>query len=190
MQFTTYFDNALSAENVALDQLPRTDVVATYFRGTSLGNATACCVGKQLNYDPTRANTGELTAKVEIQANAFGLEWGEMLTPGLRTDTTATAGSFVDDGGSTALGGQAYVQLTAFTGTSVTIAVQHATTSGGSYANVTGLATSALTAIGAVRLATTPTTTINEFVKVTTTGTFTSATFAVSFMRNKVAVSF
>lgn len=183
---TTFFDTANA--HPVLAALPRGDVAASYLLGVALGSPAACCVAKQINYDPTRATDGALTLKTQFEANGFGLEWGELLTPGLRTDTTATAGAVVDDGASSAFGGQAYLQVTGFTGTSVTVAVQHATTSGGSYSNVTGLAFTAVTAAPAwQRLASSNSLTINEFVKVTTTGTFSSATFAVVFVRNKIA---
>lgn len=190
MQWTMFLDINQGASPYWVDNLhtlPRSDVVATYFRGTTLGNPTACLVGKQLNYDPTRDNSGNLTLKVEAQANAFGLEWGEQLTPGLRTDTTATTGAFFDDGAASSFGGQAYFQLLAFAGTSVTIDIQSATSSGGTYAT-TGLTSSALTAAPASqRVSVANTTTINRYLKVVTTGTFTNAVFAVGFMRNPVA---
>lgn len=176
--------------SAGLSLLPRSDQAVSYFRGQAVGNPAASLIGKQINYDPTRGTDGSLTLAIQGIANGFGLEWGEQLTPGSRTDTTATAGSFRDDGASSAFGAQAYVHLFSFAGTSVTIAVQHATTSGGSYSNVTGLVTSALTTPTSVRLATAAGLTVNEFVKVTTTGTFTSAVFAVVFVRNQAAVVF
>jgi hypothetical protein len=141
---------------------------------------------KQVNYDPTRANTGELTFKIEAQANSYGLEWGIALTAGVRTDTTATAGTFYDNTAATSFGGQAYFHLTAFTGTSVTIDIQSATTSGGSY-STTGLTTTAMTSIGAQRLVTSNSATINRYLKVVTTGTFSNAVFAVVFVRNQTS---
>ena len=181
---TAFFDSADA--HPVLSALPTSDVAVSYLLGTTLANPAACCIAKQIGYDPTRGTDGSLTLKSEFQSNGFGLEWGEQLTAGLRTDTTDTAGSVVDDGSASSLGGQAYLQVTAFTGTSVTVAVQHATTSGGSYANVTGLAFTAVTAAPAwQRLATSATQSIDEFVKVTTTGTFTSATFSVVFVRNR-----
>jgi hypothetical protein len=186
MSFTTFFDY-LNAHPV-LAALPRGDVAMSYLRGTTLASPAACCVAKQVNYDPTRAANGDLTLKVEGQSNGFGLQWGEQLTAGLRTDGSATAGAFVDDLAATNFGGQAFLQVTAFTGTSVTVAVQHATTSGGAYSNVTGLAFTAVSAAPAwQRVASSSSLTINEFVKVTTTGTFSNAVFSVVFVRNPVA---
>ena len=173
-----------------LKALPTADVIGTYAMAAgamAAGNPGACILAKQVGYDPTRDNKGFLTLKVSLQANGYGLEWGKQLTAGLRTDTAATAGPVYDDAAATSYGGQAYFQLTAFTGTSVTIDIQHATTSGGSYVT-TGLTSQAFTAApGWQRVAVANTTTIDEFLKVVTTGTFTSAKFSVVFVRNPVA---
>lgn len=185
-QFTSFFDAAAGQEHPALSSLPTADKVACYFRGTTLQNPGAAISGKQINYDPTRDATGNLTLAVEIQSDSYGMEWGEMLTAGLRTDTSATAGSFIDDGAGSSFGGQAYFQVVTITGTSVTIDIQSATTSGGSY-TTTGLTSSAFAAVGAQRVAVANTTTINRYLKVVTTGTFSVATFSVVFVRNPVA---
>jgi hypothetical protein len=91
----------------------------------------------------------------------------------------------------TAFGAQAYLQVTAFAGTSVTAAVQDSADNS-SWAPVTGLTFTAVTAAPAAqRLATANTATLRRYLRVVTTGTFTSATFAVAIMRNPVAgVSF
>ncbi len=178
----TWTWTATGAEHDILSTLPRANTVACYLRGTTVLNPTFSLVGKQIDYDTTRDASGNLTNKVQIQANSFGGEWGKQVTAGLRTDTVATTGAFVDDNGAgTAFGGQAYFQLVAFAGTSVTIDVQSATASGGSY-TTTGLTTTAMTTVGAQRVATANTATINRYLKVVTTGTF-----AVAFTRNQVA---
>ena len=81
-----------------MSSLPTTDRILTYCRGTTLGNPAASLVGKQLNYDATRADDGKLTFAVRAEANAFGIEWGKQLTAGKRTDTTATNGTAVEFG--------------------------------------------------------------------------------------------
>ncbi len=183
LQFTSFFDAA--DEHMILSALPRTDTIATYFRGTAVGNPAMSINGKQINYDPTRDATGGLTLKVEVQADGYGLEWGKMLTAGLRTDTTATTGSAFDQGAGTTYGGQAYLQITAFTGTSVDVQIQHATTSGGSYATLIDFGSQ--TSAGAFRQTVSNTTTVDEFLKVVTTGTFSTVTFAVMFVQNQIA---
>lgn len=90
----------------------------------------------------------------------------------------------------TAFGAQAYLQVTAITGTSVTVAVQDSA-DGSSWTNVTGLAFTAVTAAPAFqRLATAGNATIRRYVRAVTTGTFNPATFAVALNRNPVATAF
>lgn len=181
---------ALGGEHTALIRFPSTDQVAMYFRGSTIGNAGAAINAKQTDYDFTRDNVGNLTAKVDLAGNSFGMEWGEMLTAGIRTDTAPTVGPFQDDGAGTAFGGQAYLQIFSLVGTSIDIAIQSATTSGGSYTTVAGLDFGSVATASvpySARVASTNTTTINEFVKVTTTGTFSFCQFAVLFVRNPIA---
>lgn len=173
---------AVGTEHQAFSTLPTADEIAMYFHGTSLQNIGAAINGKQINYDPTRDNSGNLSLAVEIQSNSFGMEWGEMLTAGLRTDTVPTTSAAITDAAQTTYGAQAYIMCTGLVGTSVTVAIQHATTSGGSY---TALMTSgAFSAVGAQRLFVANTTTVDQYLKVVTTGTFTYAQFAVLFCRN------
>lgn len=172
-------------EHNALSILPRSDTIATYFSGTTLGNPACSCRGVQLNYDATRNNDGALTLACEVDSDAFGLEWGYQLTAGLRADTAATVGAFYTDTGSTNFGAQAYLQLVALVGTSVDVSITHATTSGGSYTTLMDFGS--LSAVGAVRQSVSNITTVNQFLKVVTTGTFTYAQFAVQFVRNAIA---
>jgi hypothetical protein len=184
----TWAWSGVLAEHNALSSLPRTDEIATYLRGTAQGNVAASCKGLQLNYDPTRDNTGQLTMQVEVDADGFGVEWGYQLTPGLRADTAATVGAAYDDttgSGGTAFGAQAYLNLVALVGTNVDVSITHSTTSGGTYTSLMDFGS--LSAIGSARQSVSNITTVNEFLKVVTTGTFTYAQFAVVFVRNKTA---
>jgi hypothetical protein len=95
IEWSSFFNDATGHAHEKLRGLPTSDVVATYLRGRSLGNQAACMVAKQLNYDGNRSDSGELTFKVESLANAYGLEWTDQLTAGLRTDTGATSGTGV-----------------------------------------------------------------------------------------------
>lgn len=171
--------------NALKTPIPSADMVASYFRGTAIGSPAAGMVCKQTNYDPTRDSKGALTLKVDLVSNGFGYEWGKQLTAGLRTDLVATTGAFFDDGAASNFGCQAYMQLTGFVGTSVDVTVQHCATSGGTYTTL--LDFGAQTAIGGFRQATANNVTVNEFLKVVTTGTFTYAQFAVTFVRNAYA---
>lgn len=259
MGFTVFMDPANA--HPVLSALPTADTLMSFLAPPlAIGNPSACLVAKQVNYDPTRANDGALLMKVEGQGNAFGLEWGVQLTPGLRTDTAATNGTALDGGGGftspsvpasgtpavntsslpatvvvtggtvsnvvvngisvgtgdgtytvppgqsvtltysaaptwtwalqTAAGAQAYLQVTGFAGTSVTVAVQDSADNS-TFTAVTGLTFTAVTAAPAwQRLATAGNATLRRYVRVVTTGTFNPATFAVVLDRNLAPTAF
>lgn len=199
---TTFFNPgpAANAAHLILKTLPTTDRLISYCRGTVLGNPGACMIGKQVNYDPKRAQSGDLTFSVNALANAFGLEWGKQLTAGQRTDTTATNGAGVDMGvgsgpgytGPALFGLQAYLHVFAFTGTSVIVKLQESADNGGTdpYVDTVGGAFTAATGITSQRIATAGNQTVKEWLRVVTTGTFSNAVFAVTVSRNDVAVTF
>jgi len=191
-EMTTFFnsDTVTPATHEKLSALPRTDVILTYGHTTQLGWPAASLVGKQVNYDPNRADDGMLTFGVSAQANGFGTEWGRQLTAGVRTDTAATNGTGVDTVASASFGAQAYLQVGSFTGTDVTVKIQDSA-DGTTFADVPGLAFTPITggAPLAERIAVANTTTIRRYVRavtVTTAG-FTSLAFSVNFIKNEIA---
>jgi len=192
MDFTTLFDSAAGQEHPALSPLPTADTIASFLPGPlAIGNPAASVNCKQVNYDPNRDGSGNLLFSVSCVANGFGLEWGQSLTPGLRTDgsaTAAAAGNSFDTGGSLAFGAQMYVHLTAFTGTSVTIKVQDSADNI-TFLDIAGtsLTTTALVAAGSVRVAIPNTTTVRRYIAVGTVGTFSNAVFAVNVIKNSIA---
>lgn len=191
ISFTSFFNDAASQEHAALKGLPTTDVIVQYFRGTTLGNPAAGLIGKQVNYDWTRGQDGSLTGKVQVLGNGYALDWGKSLTAGVRTDTTGTNGTGVDFGtGSTTFGLAAYLNVVAFTGTSVTVTIQESSDNGGgdAFAAVTGGAFTAASAIGAQRIETSLTQTVERYLRAATTGTFSNAQFAVCVTRYDTAV--
>lgn len=189
MDFSVFFNTSAARAHATLSALPRTDVQVSALAGQGLGNPMASLVGKQLDYAPSRTSAAELTAKISVQANAFGIDWGVQVTPGFRTDTTATSPATGLDQTvvSTAFGWQAYLHVTAFTGTSVTVTLQDSADNS-AFTSLTGGAFTAATAVGAQRLAGGATATVRRYVRAITTGTFSNATFVVNFTRNAVAV--
>lgn len=187
IDFVAYHDPP--GAHIPLSALPTTDVVASYFRGTAIGNPAASCNSKQINYDPTRGQDGSLTFAVSCMANSFGLEWGNQLTAGKRTDTAATAGTFFDNLAGFAFGAQGYLQVFSFAGTDATVKIQHCTTSGGTYTDLITFGQVTSGTPQAQRVATSNVTTVNEFLKATTvtTGGFSSLVFAVMVNVNPIA---
>jgi len=193
MDFTAFFNKAAGQAHLRLGSLPTTDTIVTYCRGTTLGNSSAVMVGKQVNYDPSHGQDGSLTFGVSVQSTLYGLEWGRQLTAGKRSDTTATNGTSVDMlTGSTAFGLQAYLHVFSFTGTSCTVTIQESSDNGGgdAFAAVTGGAFTAATGVTSQRIATAAGQTVERYLRVVTTGTFSECTFAVTVIRNDTAVVF
>jgi hypothetical protein len=98
LNWTSFFNKAAAAAHPVLSALPTTDRHEMWATGTSLGSSAACMVAKQIDYNPTRGADGSLTISVSSQANGYGLEWGDLLTAGKRTDTSATNGTGVEFG--------------------------------------------------------------------------------------------
>jgi len=188
-EFTSYFNPTAGQAHPVLRALPAADVVCSYFRGTTLGNPAASCVAKQINYDGNRDDSGAFTFKTSVQGNAFGLEWGRSLTAGVRTDTTATNGTGIDTTASASFGAQAYLHVFSVVGTSVTVTIQDSADNV-TFANISpsmGFTAVLGGATSAQRISVVNTTTIRRYVRAITSGTFSSAVFAVNMVKNAEA---
>jgi len=185
MSFATWFDTATDLEHAALSTLPTTDRSAFYFHGSVVGNTAAAILGKQINYDWSRGQDGSLAGTVQVLGNGNAVDWGIMLTNGKETFGAAGAGTAFDQTtASTAFGAVAYLQVFAFSGTSVTVAVQDSVDSTpANFSNITGLAFTAASGRTEQRLATGLTATIRRWVRINLTGTFSNAVVAVTFTR-------
>lgn len=192
IDFSSFFNDAAGQAHPVLSALPTTDVLLTYFRGTTLGNAAASLNAKQVNYDGDRADDGSLTFEVNALADGFGIEFGHQLTAGVRTDTGATNGTGVDVvGGSFGL--QAYLQVFDFTGTDVTISLEESSDDGAgdAYTGVTGGAFTQVTSAPTTeRIATSTSQTVEQYLRVVTATSagFSDLDFAVMVIVNATAV--
>ncbi len=205
IDFTAFFNpDAIGTPpgiHTALKTLPLTDRIVTaaipISTALAIGDPAAALIVKQGNYDGTREASGAFTFKVATQANGYGLEWCQLVTAGQRSDTTATNGASLDLGtvptATVAFGLQAYLHVISFTGTSVTIKLQGSSDDGGgdAFADITGGGfTVVSSAPQAQRIATSATASIERYIRVVTTGTFSQCTFVVAVIRNTVATVF
>lgn len=196
LSYQAWFNKATGQAHLRLSTLPTADVVLSYLRGTTLGNPSACCVAKQINYDGNRGADGSLTFAVDAQSNAYGIEWGRQLTAGKRTDTGATNGTSVDLGSASpgAFGLQAYLQVTAFSGTDCTITIQESSDNGAgdAFAAVTGGAFTAVASGPTTQRIATGAINVERYLRVatSTSGGFSSITFVVVAIRNDTSVVF
>ena len=193
---SVFFNPAAGAAHSKLSTLPLTDREVMLGVAPELGAAVSCLRYKQIGYDGARGADGDLVFKFQAQGNGIGIDHGKLLTAGKRTDVTATNGTGVDQlvdtlaTGSYAFGLQAFLQVTAFTGTNCTIKLQESSDNGAgdAYADVVGGAFTAVTAApNTQRIQTGLTQTVERYLRVVTSGTFTSITFAVMAHRNEAA---
>lgn len=193
LAMTTFFNPGLAANSAhkVLSVLPRTDVQVAYLRGTLLGSAAFCLVSKQIDYNGNMNADKSFTFAVSAQANGYGGGWGEQLTAGVRTDAAPTSPATGVDltDVSTLFGWQAYLFVTGVTGTSVTVQLQDSADNA-AFTNLTGGAFTAATGLTTQRLESGRTDTVRRYVRAITTGTFTSASFAVVFVRNRAQALF
>lgn len=183
----TSFFNPTNA-HARLEDLPRTDAVATFMHRATLGSPSASCVGKQLNYDPKRDTKGGLTADVDVTANSYWMDWGLSLTAGKRSDTSATNGTGVDFSTAFNFGAQLYLQVFSFTGTSITIKAQGSSDNGvgDSFADITGGGFSVVSGSPlSQRIETARDLAVERYMRVVTSGTFSECTFAVMAVINR-----
>lgn len=95
-------------------------------------------------------------------------------------ETAGGNGSSVDNAALSSNGGAAVLHVTGFTGTSVTVKVQHSTNNSTWVDLVTF---TAATAAGGQHIEVAAGTTVNRYLRATWSGTFSSARFAVGFAR-------
>lgn len=192
MKWVSFF-NPTGAHPV-LSALPTTDTLGTYVAGLgstvqAIGNPAACMQGLEVDYAPTRAVGGALTIAVNLTADEYGLEWGQLLTPGIRTDVAATTGTALDGLASSSFGAQAYLHVFGFTGTDATVKLQDSADNV-TFTDVASGAFAQTTAgPGWQRIALSNAATVRRYVRATTvtTGGFTSLAFAVVLVRNPIA---
>lgn len=192
LEFTSLFNPTTGQAHDILSNLPTADVQMSYFRGQAVGNPAASMISKQPNYDGSRADDGDFKFAVQAVSNGYGLEWGQQLTAGVRTDTAATNGASIDTSASLSFGGQAYLHVFGFTGTDVTIKIQDSANDS-TWADVSGFGFTQITAGNTTqRLQLGSTATLRRYLRVITetSAGFTSVAFAVNVVKNTATTAF
>jgi hypothetical protein len=189
LEWTSFFNPAEGAAHEVLSTLPLTNRIATYGRGLGQGSPAACLVGRQINYDPTRAADGSLTIAVQALADGYGLEWGQQLTDGIATHTEADETASLDAGASSLFGLQAWLHVLSFTGDDVTITLQESSDDddADNFAAVVGGAFTQVTAAPfSERIETGRALAVERYLRVATTTTegFSELSFLVVVTRN------
>jgi hypothetical protein len=196
VSFTSYFDPATGASHDRFSGLSTADNLGTYWHGqdaAAVGAAAASVIGRQIGYDGNEGDDGSFLFSIQLLPSQFGVEWGRLLTAGKRTDGAAGNGASLDQATVSpgSFGWRLHYHLFAFTGTSVTLKVQESSDNGAgdAFADVTGATTGALSSAPAAGRVSALSGTVERYVRLVTTGTFSNAVFLMQWVRNPVAVN-
>jgi hypothetical protein len=172
------WNNALTDEQLTTLDGTRTIITASPLGISTIGDAAHMTRGYIENYQPRSPVNDAARFSSGVQSSA-GNYFGHILHP-LTARTSAANFDSVNGGAQTAFGGVAFLHVTAFSGTNATVTVQDSAddeTFGTlkAFAQFTGTGSEAIDITG----------TVEQYVRVALSGTFTSVTFAVSFSRHR-----
>jgi len=164
-------------------KLPTADQNVLVPMGASVGDPSCAFVSKEADYNVESGSGAAVSVSSTFPiASGVGPEFGVMLTAFAATQSSAGSGTVFDSGASSSNGAAGILQLFSLASGSVTVNIQESTTSGGSYTNFMTFSTvAAAGAPTAERV--TMTGTVQRYIKVVTTGTFSNAEIAVGLTR-------
>jgi len=180
------FDNSTTSTHSAWTsnsgKLPTGEQVVTLTIGTALGAVAAGMGATQADYNVDRgAGGGIMTTASYETSDGYGLNYGVLLTAGpTQTDASATNSTAVDNTSSTAAGGVASLQVLSVATGSAIVKVQHSSDNV-TFADLLTFTTASARTAEIVR--DTGSTTVNRYVRVASTSTFTDLEFVVQFAR-------
>ena len=186
LAYTSWWDTTTA--HPVLKAMPTTDVMTSYLHGTTVGEAIASMVGKQLSYAESRGQDGSLVANVSAAANGFGLEWGELLTTGKQSFGTGTvSGTSIDLGATdSSFGAAAYLHVLSVASGTAVFAVQDSANNA-DFLDVGTLIFTGATGATTQRLETAALATVRRYVRIQGTGTHGAAVVVVNFVRYMAA---
>ncbi len=182
ISYSGYFNDAANKLFDALKDAPTGDQIGLIaFGGNAVGDVAAMMVGKQVTHAQTKDADGGVNVTSELQGNGVTLEWGDMLTALTDTFSSAASSASRDDSASTSNGAAAVLEVIDIGSGTPTVVIEDS-------ANDSTWAT--LISFTAVADGSEPTAerktvsgTVDRYLRITTTGTFTDAEIAVGIRR-------
>ena len=182
VSFDGLFDDAAGKRHAIYSsnsgKLPTADQIILLPIDSSVGDPMVGFLAKQANYNVTRAGGSAIATSVEYSSNGYIPEWGVMLTSLQDTHSSATDGTAVDNSASTSAGGVGYLQVFSLGSGTVTVKVEDSADNVTyadliTFTNATGITAERATVSG----------TVDRYIRVSTSGTFTAAIIACGFGR-------
>ena len=175
---SSWFNDSTEQEHEAFKSLPTTDRIVMWAFGATRGDVAACLVAKQLNYDGSRGSDGSLSFTIDTQAaSGEPLEWGNTLTTGKETHSSAAVSTSRDDGATTGYGLVGILSVTDVDSGTATVSIQQSADNV-TFADILSfVAVSAASAPTAQRLPLSGA--ILRYLRVSTSGTFSNCDFCM-----------
>lgn len=181
IDFSSHFNDASGQEHDALKTVSGAATSnISLLQGSTAGNLAAMLVALRTDYAPSRGQDGSLTISVQAQGNrtAAPLEWAEQLTAGFVTHASAASSASTDDTAGTSNGIAAMIQATSIGSGTATPLIEHSTNDSTwatlvTFTNITARTSERATA----------TSTVNRYLRFTTTGVFTNLVASVIYRR-------
>lgn len=174
-----WFDNATGFSHDAFSAISG-DAEVIMTMGTSRGDSACGMVADQSSYNIDRSQGSAIATTVEFStSDGEGLNWGVVLTDGPeQTDSSATNSASVDNSTSSSNGGIALISVESIGSGTATVKVQDSSDDAvwadlASFTAVTGRTSEAVSVSGS----------IDRYLRVQTTGTFTDISFVVQMTR-------
>lgn len=183
IDFTAFFNDAAGQEHLALRGMPSTSAMWTWLMGGLVaGDAGMSGTVQQMNYASTRGRDGsmEMGATGSARDGYPPFEDHVSLTAGKITHASAASSASVDNAAATTLGGIGFLQFFSRASGTPTFVIEHSTDNAVWATLLTFTNTGGATPFGERK---TVTGTVNRYLRVTTTGVFTTGVFWVGFRR-------
>jgi len=175
---SSWFNDSTEQEHEAFKGLPTADRLVMWAFGATRGDVAACLTAKQINYDGSRGSDGSLSFTIDTQAaSGVPLEWGNTLTTGKETHSSAAVSTSRDDGATTGYGLIGILSVTDVDSGTATVSIQQSSDNVTFATILSFVAVSAAAAPTAQRL--TLSGAILRYLRVTTTGTFSNCDFCM-----------
>lgn len=188
MEWESFFNDATGQAHDVLSALPLTDVVVTWLLGIAIGDPTFTLVSKLASaYGVNRDPSGAMTIRSRAEGSAgFAFEEGIALTAADDTFSSASSATGIDNTAQTVLGATAVCHVLSIASGTPTILLEDSANStngvDGSWATLLTFGAQAVNTGQRV----TSVTNVDDWVRVTMTGTFTDCVVVVTLRRGLV----
>ncbi len=184
IDYAGYFDDATDKLFDATEGMGAADQIGLIaFGGPDVGDVCAMLIGKQTDNQFTKDPDGGVTVASQLIGTGTPLEWGLMLTALSDTFSSSGSGSGRNDGASSPAGAAVVLQVIDITSGTPTVVIEDSA-NGSSWAT---LVTMSAVANGAEPTAERKTVsgTVDQHLRITTTGTFSNLVLAVGIRRGE-----